>query len=132
MFSTLMLPNACDVHAPDGSEVRILSSLTGGGMAHFRLGAGQVSRAVRHRTVEEIWFILSGSGDMWRAANAAEAIVKLTPGLSLTIPVGTRFQFRCDGDQSLTAIAITMPPWPGDGEAEIVAGPWTPNVPDAC
>jgi len=33
-------------------------------MAHFHLPAGQVSRAVRHRTVEEIWFVLSGRGEM--------------------------------------------------------------------
>lgn len=127
-----MLPNICDVRAPDGSEVRLLSSLAGGSMAHFRLGAGQVSHAVRHRTVEEIWFVLSGAGEMWRSAGADEAIVELAAGLSLTIPVGTRFQFRALGDQPLDVIAITMPPWPGDGEADIVAGPWAPKVLGGC
>ena len=131
-FATLMLPKDCDVHAPDGSEVRLLASLAGGSMAHFCLDAGRISHAVRHRTVEEIWFVLSGSGEMWRSAEAEEAIVMLAPGLSLTIPVGTKFQFRSHGDQPLTVIAITIPPWPGDEEAEMIAGPWKPDIPGGC
>jgi hypothetical protein len=54
-FATGTLPDAYDVLAPDGSEVRILLALAGGSMAHFSLPAGKVSRAVRHMTVEEIW-----------------------------------------------------------------------------
>jgi mannose-6-phosphate isomerase-like protein (cupin superfamily) len=42
----------------------------------------------------------------------------------LTIPTGTHFQFRCDGTAPLEAVAVTMPPWPGAGEADAVAGPW--------
>jgi mannose-6-phosphate isomerase-like protein (cupin superfamily) len=126
--STMTLPSACDVLAPDGSEVRILLSLARGSMAHFSLQAGQVSRAVRHRTVEEIWYVLSGEGEMWRSVNHHEDVAALSPGTCLTIPVGTVFQFRSLGDQPLAAVAITMPPWPGDGEAEMVAGKWQPTV----
>ncbi len=36
------LPDAPDVMAPDGSEVRILCRLSGGSMAHFTLPAGRV------------------------------------------------------------------------------------------
>jgi hypothetical protein len=35
-FETRRLPAAYDVIAPDGSEVRVLLGLGGGGMAHFR------------------------------------------------------------------------------------------------
>ena len=52
----------------------------------------------------------------------------LHPGVSLTIPVGTRFQFRSFGPEPLAAVAVTMPPWPGEGEAMIVTGPWEPTV----
>jgi mannose-6-phosphate isomerase-like protein (cupin superfamily) len=123
-----MLPDAHKVLAPDGSEVRILLSLSGGSMAHFRLHPGQVSRAVRHRTVEEIWYVLSGAGDMWRSADDGAHIVALQPGTCLTIPVGTVFQFRATGDAPLAAVAITMPPWPGDDEAEIVGGLWAIKI----
>jgi mannose-6-phosphate isomerase-like protein (cupin superfamily) len=121
MGSTMTLPAHFDVLAPDGSEVRILLSLAGGSMAHFRLQAGQVSRAVRHRTVEEIWYVLSGSGEMWRSD---AGIVRLQSDVCLTIPVGVAFQFRALGDQPLNAVAVTMPPWPGNDEAEPADGIW--------
>jgi mannose-6-phosphate isomerase-like protein (cupin superfamily) len=124
----MTLPSTCDVLAPDGSEVRILLSLARGSMAHFLLPPGQVSKAVRHRTVEEIWYVLSGEGEMWRSVNDHEDVAPLSPGTCLTIPIGTVFQFRSLGEQPLAAVAITMPPWPGDGEAEMVAGKWQPTV----
>ena len=127
--STMQVPAAVDVLAPDGSEVRILLSLVGGSMAHFQLAPGQVSRAVRHRTVEEIWYILSGVGEMWRCAGDHAVTVPLASGTCLTIPVGTTFQFRCIGADPLAAVAVTMPPWPGEGEAVMAEGPWTPTPP---
>jgi mannose-6-phosphate isomerase-like protein (cupin superfamily) len=128
MKTTMTLPRLHDVLAPDGSEVRILLSLAGGSMAHFLLQPGQVSRAVRHRTVEEIWYILSGQGQMWRSHDGQETISPLTPGTCLTIPVGTAFQFRSTGTEPLTAVAVTMPPWPGDNEAEMADGTWPPKA----
>jgi mannose-6-phosphate isomerase-like protein (cupin superfamily) len=123
------LPPGPDVAAPDGSDVRILLGLRAGGMAHFELAAGEVSRAIAHRTVEEIWFILSGRGEMWRTQAGRSETVDLFAGRSLTIPVGTHFQFRAFGDAPLAAVAVTMPPWPGAGEAVFVEGPWEPSRP---
>jgi mannose-6-phosphate isomerase-like protein (cupin superfamily) len=96
-------------------------------MAHFRLPAGQVSQAVRHRTVEEIWYVLSGNGEMWQSDGSQEALTALAPGVCLTIPVSVSFQFRSTGTEPLAAVAITMPPWPGDAEADRVDGKWTPT-----
>jgi mannose-6-phosphate isomerase-like protein (cupin superfamily) len=117
----MKLPADFDVLAPDGSEVRILLSRPRGSMAHFRLPQGQVSRAVRHRTVEEIWYILSGTGEMWRSDTG---VARLQPETCLTIPLGVAFQFRALGDAPLTAVAVTMPPWPNADEAELVDGIW--------
>jgi mannose-6-phosphate isomerase-like protein (cupin superfamily) len=127
-FATKRLPAARDVVAPDGSDVRVLLDLAGGGMAHFTLAAGETSAAVVHRTVEEIWFVLSGRGEMWRSADGRQEVVALEPGVCLTIPLGTRFQFRTLGDEPLAAVAVTMPPWPGEGEAVVVDGAWPPTV----
>ena len=127
-FATKSLSAARDAVAPDGSEVRLLLGLAGGGMAHFRLGPVQVSKAVVHRTVEEIWFFLSGRGQMWRRQDGEATIVDVYAGVCLTIPLGTRFQFRALGDEPLTAVAVTMPPWPGEAEAVIVEGAWSPTV----
>jgi mannose-6-phosphate isomerase-like protein (cupin superfamily) len=126
--STKTLPPDFDVLAPDGSEVRLLLSLPRGSMAHFRLPAGQTSKAVRHRSIEEIWYILSGQGEMWRSASGQEEIVPLSSGTCLTIPTGVSFQFRSAADTALAAVAITMPPWPGDDEAEPVPGKWSSTV----
>jgi mannose-6-phosphate isomerase-like protein (cupin superfamily) len=125
-FETKTLPISRDDVAPDGSDVRLLLGLAGGGMAHFRLAPQQTSRA--HRTVEEIWFFLSGRGQMWRSLGDHAEVVDVHSGVSITIPVGTRFQFRSFGPEPLAAIGVTMPPWPGDGEATMVAGAWQPTV----
>lgn len=118
------LPDTPDVIAPDGSEVRLLSATVRGSMAQFRLAPGQVSKAIVHHTVDEVWYVSAGRGRIWRKSGSHEMITQLEPGLSLNIPVGTAFQFRCDGDTSLDIIGVTMPPWPGDGEAQFVDGVW--------
>ena len=51
---TKKLSASADYLAPDGSEVRLLVEGTRGGTAHFTLPAGTVSRAVKHRTAEEL------------------------------------------------------------------------------
>jgi mannose-6-phosphate isomerase-like protein (cupin superfamily) len=126
-FATLPLPDRPTVVAPDGSDVRVLLALERGSMAHFLLGAGRVSQAVFHRSVEEIWFVIDGRGEMWRCQDGREECVPLHPGVCLTIPQGTRFQFRADAGQGVTAVAIPMPPWPGPDEAMAVDGPWLPT-----
>ena len=119
-FTARPLPAEPDTVAPDGSEVRVLTSLGGGSAAHFRLAPGEVSRAGRHRTVEEIWYILSGRGEMWRSDGGEEEVVALEPDLCLTIPVGTSFQFRAAREAPLSAFGVTMPPWPAASEDEWV------------
>jgi mannose-6-phosphate isomerase-like protein (cupin superfamily) len=124
IFKTKRVPAARDAVAPDGSDVRVLLGLDAGGMAHFELGPGRTSTAVTHRTVEEIWFFLSGRGEMWRKQDGREEIVPVESGVCLTIPLGTHFQFRSLGREPLAAVGVTMPPWPGEGEAVVVQGKW--------
>jgi len=123
-FATSSLPSEPTVIAPDGSDVRVLLGLASGSMAHFELKAGMISRAVSHRRVEEIWFVVSGRGEMWRRQAEREEVVVLEPGVCLTIPAGTHFQFRASNTEPVAAVGITMPPWPGDDEEEAVSGPW--------
>ena len=128
-FSTMRLPAAPTLLAPDGSDVRVLLGSAAGGMAHFELAAGKTARAMTHRTVEEIWFVLSGRGEMWRRQGGREEIVALEPGVCLNIPLGTDFQFRASSTEGVAAVAITMPPWPGEDEAVPVTGPWSATGP---
>ena len=117
-----------DVIAPDGCEVRLLVQTPGGSMAHFTLGPGQVARAVAHRTVEEVWYFLSGHGRMWRRLGEQQDTVEVTAGVAVSIPLGTHFQLRNDADEPLAAVAVTMPPWPGEDEAYLVEGKWPATV----
>lgn len=127
-FETKTLPRERDDVAPDGSDVRLLLGLARGGLAHFELSPGWTSRAVTHRTVEEIWFFLSGHGQMWRKLGEHAEVVEVHSDVCLTIPVGTHFQFRSFGPEPLAAVGVTMPRWPGDGEATVVAGAWAPSI----
>ena len=128
-FATLRRSEAPTTRAPDGADVRILLGLARGGMAEFELAPGAVSAAVTHRTVEEIWYVLRGRGEMWRRQGSREEVARLEPGLCLTVPLGTHFQFRADGGEPLAVLGVTMPPWPGAGEAIAVEGRWPPTLP---
>jgi mannose-6-phosphate isomerase-like protein (cupin superfamily) len=127
-FDTKQISSAVNVLAPDGSEVRVLCQVERGGMAHFTLSPGTTSKAVVHRTVEEIWYFISGHGRMWRRLADHEEIVDVGPGTSVNIPVGTEFQLRSETSEPLVAIGATMPPWPGEHEAYEVAGPWPATI----
>jgi mannose-6-phosphate isomerase-like protein (cupin superfamily) len=102
--------------------------LRGGSLAHFELAPGQTSRAVVHRTVEEVWYFLQGRGEMWRKLGQQEEIVEVEAGIAITLPVGTSFQFRSFGPEPLAAVGVTMPPWPGEDEAQEVPGKWASTV----
>lgn len=127
-FETKRISAEHDAIAPDGSEVRVLCQLSRGGLAIFSLAPGAVSKAVAHRTVEEVWYFTAGRGRMWRKLGGHKEVVEVSCGISISIPTGTHFQFRCDGEESLVAIGVTMPPWPGEGEAFLVEGKWAPTI----
>ena len=109
-----------DLLAPDGSEIRLLHSLSGASVVHCTLPVGAVSIPVRHRTVEEVWFFLAGEGQVWRKQGEREQVLDARPGVSLTIPLGTQFQFRNTGGVPLEFLITTTPPWPGEDEAVVL------------
>ncbi|WP_035804232.1 cupin domain-containing protein [Kitasatospora mediocidica] len=125
-FTTARLDAAPEITAPDGSAVRPLCVLPGvASFAQFELTPGQTAKAVSHATVEEIWFVVSGAGEMWRRQDGREEVTGLEPGVCLTIPLGTTFQFRA-GLQGLRVVAATVPAWPSDSphEARFETGRW--------
>ena len=123
-METRRLPREYTVLAPDGSEIRELVTVKGGSMVHCTLPRGATSMAVAHRTVEEVWYFIQGQGQIWRKSESGESVVDVAPGVSLSIGVGTRFQFRNTGDEDLCFIIVTMPPWPGEDEAVRVDDYW--------
>ena len=116
---------APDAYAPDGSEIRLLTDARHGAVkssvVEVTLPAGQVSRPVYHRTVEETWYILEGRGRVWRCPPDADAATKapqdVSAGDALVIPTGWRFQFAASRESALRFVCHTTPPWPGEDEA---------------
>src|SRR4051794_18096480 len=124
-FVTKQLGEAYDVLAPDGSEIRFLVRTSRASMVHGLLPPGQVSRAIVHRTVDEIWYITAGRGQVWRQLGEEASVTDVSEGTALSIPVGTHFQFRTVGPEPLQFVMCTMPPWPGEQEAVRVSDYWS-------
>jgi len=127
-FNTKPLPREFDYLAPDGSEIRLLLDIEGGGLAHCTLPTGKVSLAVYHKTVEELWYFLSGVGEVWRKQEDREETLAVQAGVCLSIPIGTSFQFRNTGKEPLCFVITTMPPWPGEDEAVPTDGNWSATI----
>ena len=115
-----------DTTAPYGSEIRFLvdhrHAAQQASLVEVTLPAGQVSRPVWHRTVEEIWYFLEGSGQVWLCPPGVdqESVEPepVGPGDALTIPAKWRFQFSADEGGRLRFLCYTSPPWPGPDEAQ--------------
>lgn len=123
-METRQLTRAAVELAPDGSEIRRLLTLPRASFAHCTLHPAATSKAICHRNVEEIWFVLEGRGQLWRKASGTQHVVDLAPGLCVSIPATVHFQFRNVGEQAMQFVLCTMPPWPGPSEAIRVADYW--------
>jgi mannose-6-phosphate isomerase-like protein (cupin superfamily) len=126
ILSELRLGDIRPVKAPDRSDVFVLVAVEEAGSAVFELPPYAVARPVRHPRVQEIWFVHSGKGRLWRRLlDGQEREIRLIAGTSLTIPRQTAFQFRCDGDEPLRVLGVTAPPWQGAAdEEELQEGKW--------
>ena len=123
-------PSSPDARSPAGAEIRYLMEGDAANLIHATVPPGQVNRAAVHATVSEFWHVLSGEGQIWRRDGTREETTVLRTGVSIDIPVGTAFQYRCTGADPLQFLCITMPRWPGDDEATFIKGPWKPNAPE--
>jgi mannose-6-phosphate isomerase-like protein (cupin superfamily) len=128
-MKTTTLDAAATGRSPLGAYIRYLLDGPYGNLIHSTVPPGMVGLACHFRTVEEYWFVLSGEGEIWRrGADGTESVTRLVPGVSVDIPLGTSFQYRCVGEEPLVFTCTAMPPWPGDDEAVVVDGRWTPSV----
>lgn len=124
MLDHHMISAEPDVIAPDGSEIRLLGQVDAASFVHCTLNPGDITQAVAHKTVTEMWYVISGKGELWRKLGDEESIITMQAGISLTIPLGAHFQFRATGDEPLRFVIVTMPPWSGNDEAYQVPGKW--------
>ncbi len=114
--------------APDGSRIYPLIRTNQASVGIIELRPGQVTAPVHHLTIEEVWYVLEGKGQIWRKLESDEETVDLEAGTCVNIPTGAAFQFRSDGEQPLRMLMLTIPPWPGPDEAVATEGAWDPGV----
>ncbi|HYM66521.1 MAG TPA: cupin domain-containing protein [Patescibacteria group bacterium] len=117
-----------DYVSPDGAEIRLILTPEVEGVVNHSVceatfAPGQVSRAVRHRHVEESWYVLEGEADVWRSRPGGDsAVTHIGPGDALDIPPGFGFQLKVTSPTRLRMVCSTAPPWPGPQEAVPIAG----------
>lgn len=129
LWVTAQLQDEYDYIAPDGSDIRLLPEVACGGLCHCTLPVGNISKAVKHKTVDEIWYVISGEGQLWRKrSDLHESITDVRSGTSITMPMSTHFQFRNTGNEPLCILILTMPRWPEPDEAIDVEGKWTTTL----
>ncbi len=82
-FTEIHKDDAPVVTAADGSTVRILSKTHMASSIHVAIEG--TSNAIYHQSRDEVWYVISGEGEMWRrSAQREAATIKLTPGMSFT------------------------------------------------
>lgn len=104
--------------APDRSTIMTMGGEAAGGLALCTLDSGRVSSPVRHRSIEELWYVLAGEGQISRRQGKLDPWVEdLIPGMCVDVGTGLTFQFRSTGPVPLRLLILTMPEWPGQDEA---------------
>lgn len=128
-FDTLSLPETFTDVAQDGSRYDGLLGTRHGWLSDCRLMPYSTTRAVRHLAHDEIWYVRTGAGQVWRSLYGHEQAVDVAAGTCLTIPMQTAFQFRT-GSEPLQFLIMQAPPWPAEPQPglEYTDGPWAPNV----
>lgn len=127
MLETMRLPETFAAIAQDGSRYDGLLGTANGWLSDCVLRPGATTRAVRHLAHDEIWYVRSGSGEVWRSQDDVEAVAALAPGTCLTIPARTSFQFRSTSE-ALGLLIFQTPPWPEQPGFEYVDGYWPADV----
>jgi mannose-6-phosphate isomerase-like protein (cupin superfamily) len=90
--NTYQQKEKCDYLAPDGSEMRLLTTkkdVAGGDLAHCTLPSGKTTIDVKHKSVHELWYITSGAREIWLSDGNTEKVHSVKTGSAISIPAGT-------------------------------------------
>jgi mannose-6-phosphate isomerase-like protein (cupin superfamily) len=116
--------------SPAGASVLPVGQNLQASVAVCSLKPGQITECIQHKTVEEIWYILEGEGELfWKNPRTLrKGVLILRPGTVAKLSTGLHFQYRDTGSSSsssLKFLCITTPPWPGSQEATQVDKYWS-------
>jgi mannose-6-phosphate isomerase-like protein (cupin superfamily) len=111
--------------AADGSQWRPLVKTSRGSMSHFTLLPGATSLAMHQKVVQEIWYFLSGDGQVWLKYKGRSKVYNVHRGSAVALPNNVSFQFRnLSKTKPLTFVEVTIPAWPGNQIISKTKGIW--------
>ena len=115
-FSFMQVGHQAPFLADDGSIIRNLPSLGNVQTVQCTLRPNEVIQACVHKTVSQIWYVISGEGEVWlKDKLGIETVNKINSGTSFTVPLGFSFQFRNTGSVNLEIFIVNASPWSGPG-----------------
>lgn len=85
--------------------------------AWVEVSPGAVSPMHLHRVTEELYYIVSGGGDM----TVDETTRRVSPGDTIAIPIGSAHCIRA-GDKGIGFVCVTSPPYDPDDDYELPLG----------
>jgi mannose-6-phosphate isomerase-like protein (cupin superfamily) len=91
----------------DGSAIRELHHTAAQSLAEATLEPGQATERHYHRSTEEIYFVVKGSGDMEVDGDTK----RIRPGDAVLIPAGAWHSLVNDGTSELRILCCCVPPY---------------------
>jgi mannose-6-phosphate isomerase-like protein (cupin superfamily) len=123
-WATLTIGEAYDHVSPAGvAEIRLLPSFEQGELAHARARAGRPSRAARLSGIGEMFYVLTGKGELWRKTGGLEDVTPLVPGRSVSLLPEIEYQYRAV-DGPLDFLVFTAPRWQRENWHEAEHSNW--------
>jgi mannose-6-phosphate isomerase-like protein (cupin superfamily) len=97
--------------SPSGkTEIRMLPNLESGEVTHATLAPHETSTAAHLDELGEFFYVVSGTGEIWRSDGAQQEVVELRPRRCVSIPAGAFFPYRSK-DQPLVFPVAVAPRW---------------------
>ena len=123
-WQTEDLPEAPNYTSPGGtSEIRLLPSFQSGELAHAKAPPECVAKPAILTGITEVFYVVGGSGELWRRQGESEETIELVVGRSPTIPPGVDFQYRTHSDP-LELIVFSAPRWEPEAWSEGAPREW--------
>ena len=126
LWETAEVPLEPSYTSPSGkTEIRMLPNLPSGEITHATIGARETSSPAYLDSLHEFFFVLAGTGQLWRGAGTTAELVDLRPLRCVSIPPEVNFQYRSD-DEPMIFLVVVVPRWSADHWHAAPGGLWDP------
>jgi mannose-6-phosphate isomerase-like protein (cupin superfamily) len=125
---TRVLPESRSYPALSGADIRLLIQLPQGELTHASCRSGLVSKSSMLVDHYEMFYVIAGTGELWRKCPEYEGVVALRPGRWAAMPAGTHFQYRALQETTLVFLVAVLPRFDEAAVRDGDHGPWDPGA----